>query len=111
MDHGNSRTCQVSGSPQLQDGFQRDHARSVIENALKSTFAPEFLNRIDDILYSIRLSVRIFTRSLTSSSVIFTRSGEVRIRVGGNGYCKDYIIEKGWDAQFGARPLKRAIQK
>jgi ATP-dependent Clp protease ATP-binding subunit ClpC len=89
-----------------------DYAQGVIENALKRSFAPEFLNRIDDVI--------IFD-SLERESIHKIIDIELRHlykRIADMGYimevtteAKDFIVEKGWDAQFGARPLKRAIQK
>lgn len=89
-----------------------NHSRSVIENALKRAFAPEFLNRIDDV---------IVFNSLTKADIFKIIDIELRslfVRIEGLGYkieltdeAKDHIAEKGFDANLGARPLKRAIQK
>ena len=89
-----------------------DHTRGVIENALKKAFAPEFINRIDDV---------IIFESLERSDIhkiIDIELKQLYDRIVKMGYqivitpkAKDFIAEKGWDAQFGARPLKRAIQK
>ncbi len=113
------------GSRQLKDfgqgvGFgtasmasqSQKHNKGVIENALKKAFAPEFLNRIDDIVIfnalekeDIHLIIDIELKKLYK-------------RIEGLGYtlklskkAKDFIADKGFDKQFGARPLKRAIQK
>jgi len=113
------------GSRQLKDfgqgvGFataakqaaSSDHARSVIENALKKSFAPEFLNRIDDVVIFDSLEREDIHK------IIDIELSHLYERIKGMGYqivvtdkAKDFICEKGWDAQFGARPLKRAIQK
>jgi ATP-dependent Clp protease ATP-binding subunit ClpC len=113
------------GSRQLKDfgqgvGFataakqaaSSDHARSVIENALKKSFAPEFLNRIDDVVIFDSLEREDIHK------IIDIELSHLYERIKGLGYqivvtdkAKDFICEKGWDAQFGARPLKRAIQK
>lgn len=89
-----------------------EHSRSVIENALKKAFAPEFLNRIDDV---------VIFNSLDRDDIhkiIDIELEKLYSRINGLGYqvkmtdaAKDFITEKGFDAQFGARPLKRAIQK
>ena len=89
-----------------------DHTKSVIENALKKAFAPEFLNRIDDV---------IVFNSLTKDDIhkiIDIELESVVKRIENLGYkiniateAKDFIAEKGFDPDFGARPLKRAIQK
>lgn len=88
------------------------HSRGVIETALKRAFAPEFLNRIDDV---------IVFNSLTKEHIFKIIDIELRslfARIEGLGHqinltenAKNYIAEKGYDSNFGARPLKRAIQK
>ena len=113
------------GSRQLKDfgqgvGFNtsskasgsEEYARSIIENALKKAFAPEFLNRIDDVVIFESLK-----REDIHKIIDIELSGLLK-RIISMGYqvkikpeVKDFIVEKGWDAQFGARPLKRAIQK
>ncbi|WP_419802660.1 ATP-dependent Clp protease ATP-binding subunit [Mucilaginibacter sp.] len=88
------------------------HSRGVIENALKRAFAPEFLNRIDDVIVFNSLGkdeiFRIIDIELTA---LFNRvhalGYEVKLTLG----AKEFIADKGYDSQFGARPLKRAIQK
>src|SRR6056300_1568401 len=113
------------GSRQLKDfgqgvGFgtasmkaQSDrHNKGVIENALKKAFAPEFLNRIDDIVIfdaleqeDIHLIIDIELKKL------FKRIERLGYQLKLSKKAKDFIAEKGFDKQFGARPLKRAIQK
>ncbi len=102
----------VGFSTTARQAASADHARSVIEGALKKSFAPEFLNRIDDIV--------IFNSLVREDihKIIDIELGQLLRRVLKLGYtlevsekAKDFILDKGWDAQFGARPLKRAIQK
>ncbi|WP_372766141.1 ATP-dependent Clp protease ATP-binding subunit [Lutibacter sp.] len=113
------------GSRQLKDfgagvGFgtasktsQADsNAKSVIENALKKSFAPEFLNRIDDVVIFNPLEIEDI------HLIIDIELSKLSKRIDDLGYkliltkkAKDYIAEKGFDKQYGARPLKRAIQK
>jgi ATP-dependent Clp protease ATP-binding subunit ClpC len=113
------------GARQLQDfgtgvGFgtaakaaQEDVERKgVIENALKKAFAPEFINRIDDLIIFNPL------RKEDIHQIIDIELNKLFYRVTSLGYtikltdvAKDYIAEKGYDEKFGARPLKRAIQK
>lgn len=113
------------GSRQLKDfgqgvGFgtaakksQADsNAKSVIENALKKTFAPEFLNRIDDIIVFNPLEKEDINK------IINIELEKLLDRITGLGYqlsitdkARDFIADKGFDKQYGARPLKRAIQK
>ncbi|MBK7211920.1 MAG: ATP-dependent Clp protease ATP-binding subunit [Bacteroidales bacterium] len=87
-------------------------AQSVIESALKKAFAPEFLNRIDDVVIfeslnreDIHKIIDIELRNL------FNRIRKMGYEPAITDAAKDYIVDKGWDEQFGARPLKRAIQK
>ncbi|MFH1119724.1 MAG: ATP-dependent Clp protease ATP-binding subunit [Bacteroidota bacterium] len=113
------------GSRQLKDfgqgvGFSTNaklsgtstHAQGVIENALKRSFAPEFLNRIDDVIIFDSLERddihKIIDIELKN---LFKRVEEMGYRMEVTTQAKDFIVEKGWDSQFGARPLKRAIQK
>ena len=87
-------------------------ARSTIENALKKAFAPEFLNRIDDIIIFNALDKedikQIINLELTK---LYKRLEKLNYKVELTEEAKDFIAEKGWDKDFGARPLKRAIQK
>ena len=113
------------GSRQLKDfgqgvGFgtsskkeQADaNAKSVIENALKKSFAPEFLNRIDDVIIFNALDREDIHK------IIDIELEKLLLRISDLGYvlklsdeAKDFIADKGFDAKYGARPLKRAIQK
>ncbi len=89
-----------------------DNTRSVIENALKKAFAPEFLNRIDDVMVFNALEKEDINK------IIDIELAQLIARIKDLGYtlelsttAKDYIAEKGFDKEYGARPLKRAIQK
>jgi len=113
------------GSRQLKDfgegiGFstaakqtsKANFARGVIENALKKTFAPEFLNRVDDVIIFDSLEIEDIHKIIDIElKYVFKRVEELGFTVKLSDSAKAYIVEKGWDAQFGARPLKRAIQK
>uniref|UniRef100_UPI00404AD20A ATP-dependent Clp protease ATP-binding subunit n=3 Tax=Flavobacterium sp. TaxID=239 RepID=UPI00404AD20A len=89
-----------------------DYSKGVIENALKKTFAPEFLNRIDDVLVfnslekkDIDLIIHIELKKLLN------RIKDLGYTLNLSDKAIEFIAEKGYDKQFGARPLKRAIQK
>jgi ATP-dependent Clp protease ATP-binding subunit ClpC len=89
-----------------------DNSKSIIENALKKTFAPEFLNRIDDVIvfnalekHDIDLIIEIELKKLTA------RIADLGYKLNLSDKAKAFIADKGFDKQFGARPLKRAIQK
>lgn len=88
------------------------HSRSVIENALKRTFAPEFLNRVDDVIVFNSLEKEdIFQIIDIELKTLFQRIKGLGYEVRLTDAAKTYIAEKGFDRNFGARPLKRAIQK
>ncbi len=87
-------------------------ARSTIENALKKAFAPEFLNRIDDIVIFNSLAKEDITKIIDLElSKLYKRLEKLNYHVELTQEAKEFIAEKGWDKDFGARPLKRAIQK
>jgi ATP-dependent Clp protease ATP-binding subunit ClpC len=113
------------GSRQLKDfgqgvGFataaknsqQNEYARSVIENALKKTFSPEFINRIDDIVIFENLEREDIHKIIDiEMRRLYDRVRMLNYEILVSDGAKDFIADKGWDPQFGARPLKRAIQK
>ncbi len=89
-----------------------ENSKAIIENALKKAFAPEFINRIDDIVVFNALEKEHI------HAIIDIEIKKLYDRVADLGYtleldteAKDFIADKGFDRQFGARPLKRAIQK
>jgi ATP-dependent Clp protease ATP-binding subunit ClpC len=89
-----------------------EYSTSVIQNALKKAFAPEFLNRIDDVIVFSSLSQEDIHQ------IIELELSALIQRIESNGYkivispqARDFIAQKGFDPQYGARPLKRAIQK
>ncbi|MCE3075185.1 ATP-dependent Clp protease ATP-binding subunit [Chryseobacterium gwangjuense] len=87
-------------------------ARSTIENALKKAFAPEFLNRIDDIVIFNSLEQTDIKKIIDLElGKLYSRLEKLGYKVELTDEAKDFISEKGWDKDFGARPLKRAIQK
>ena len=98
--------------PQDSEETDKKFANSVIQKALNKTFAPEFLNRVDDIVIFDALSKDSINK------IIDIEFNKVTERIRQSGYqiklttaAKELIASKGYDVQFGARPLKRAIQK
>ena len=88
------------------------HSRGVIENALKRAFAPEFLNRIDDVIVFNSLGKdEIFKIIDIELTYLFSRVHGLGYQIELTEAAKEFIADKGYDSQFGARPLKRAIQK
>lgn len=86
--------------------------KTIVENALKKVFAPEFLNRIDDVITFNPLSKEdIFKIIDIELSKLYARIKNLGYTVALSNKAKDFIAEKGYDRQYGARPLKRAIQK
>ncbi|MDD3875167.1 MAG: ATP-dependent Clp protease ATP-binding subunit [Bacteroidales bacterium] len=90
----------------------KQYASSIIENALKKTFAPEFINRVDDIIMFESLEkediIKIIEIELKH---LYKRVRDLGYNITLSQGAKDFLVEKGWDSLFGARPLKRAIQK
>ncbi|MBK9290589.1 MAG: ATP-dependent Clp protease ATP-binding subunit [Bacteroidetes bacterium] len=88
------------------------YAQGVIETALRRAFAPEFLNRIDDVIVFESLEREDIHKIIDIElNHLYRRVSEMGYTLKLTGKAKDFIVEKGWDEQFGARPLKRAIQK
>lgn len=87
-------------------------SKGVIQKALRKAFAPEFLNRIDDIILFNALTKKdIFKIIDIELQGLFSRVLQLGFKINLSPAAKDFIAEKGFDIQFGARPLKRAIQK
>jgi len=113
------------GSRQLKDfgqgvGFNlnktpegdNENAKYVIQKALKKAFAPEFLNRIDDVVMFNQLDKKQIHKIIDIEiKDLYNRVESLNYKLKISPAAKDFIAEKGYDPQFGARPLKRAIQK
>lgn len=89
-----------------------DNSKSIIENALKKAFAPEFLNRIDDVIVFNSLE-KDDIRKIINIEIekVYKRVENLGYQLSLTEKALDFIAEKGYDKQYGARPLKRAIQK
>lgn len=89
-----------------------DNSKGFIEKALRRTFAPEFLNRIDDtILFNTLNKEDIFKIIDIELEYTFQRVIDMGYKIELTEKAKTYIAEQGYDPQYGARPLKRSIQK
>ena len=89
-----------------------DHSKRVIQNALKRTFSPEFLNRIDDVVIFNSLEQEdIFKIIDITLKDLYARLEGMDYKLQLSEKAKKFVAEKGFDPQFGARPLHRAIQK
>ena len=94
------------------DVTDNEYSRSVIQKALNKAFAPEFLNRVDDIVMFDQLSKEsIFKIIDLELKGLYKRIKELGYNVELTTEAKEFIADKGYDVQFGARPLKRALQK
>jgi len=102
----------IGFSTKEEDQRNEEYKRGVVEKALRKAFAPEFLNRLDDIIQFNQLSkddiFKIIDIELKS---LYSRVKELDYELILSEKAKEYIVEKGYDPKFGARPLKRAIQK
>lgn len=92
--------------------MDKDFSRSVIQKALNKAFAPEFLNRIDDIIMFDQLDKDAIHKIIDIELAgLYKRVSQLGYTLQITEEAKDFIASKGYDVQFGARPLKRAIQK
>ena len=113
------------GARQLQDfgtgvGFgtktrtenDQENIKGVIQSALKKAFAPEFLNRIDDVVIFNSLDKKDILKIIDIElEKLFERINSLGYKVQLTKKAKEYVAEKGFDEKYGARPLNRAIQK
>jgi ATP-dependent Clp protease ATP-binding subunit ClpC len=91
---------------------ESEASKGVIESALKKAFAPEFLNRIDDVIMFNALHREDIHKIIDIELAnLFTRVNGLGFNIKITDAAKDFIVEKGYDINYGARPLKRAIQK
>ena len=102
----------VGFGTKAKEEAQEQNVLSVVQNALRKAFSPEFLNRVDDMIMFKSLKREDIHR------IIDIELEKLLLRIGNLGYhvsctdaAKDFIVDKGYDEKFGARPLKRAIQK
>jgi len=89
-----------------------ENAKAVIENALKKTFSPEFINRIDDIVQFNTLTKEDICKIIDIELAgLYERVHDMGFTLNITDSAKDFIVEKGYEPKFGARHLKRAIQR
>ncbi len=94
------------------DAFDHENMKTAIQGALKKVFNPEFLNRIDDVITFRALERKdIYQIIDVLSDELFERIHNLGYEINITQSAKDYITNKGFDPKYGARPLKRAIQK
>jgi ATP-dependent Clp protease ATP-binding subunit ClpC len=91
---------------------EEEHMKSTIQHALKRAFSPEFLNRLDDVIVFNSLQREHIHKIIDLTlAKLFDRIIQLGYNVELSDKAKDFLAEKGYDQQFGARPLNRAIQK
>ncbi|GAB6120918.1 ATP-dependent Clp protease ATP-binding subunit [Dysgonomonas termitidis] len=94
-----------------QSAANREYSRSVLQKALNKTFSPEFLNRVDDIITFDQLDKTSIEKIIDIElRGFYKRMAELGYTIELTQDAKDFLADKGYDVQFGARPLKRAIQ-
>ncbi len=102
----------IGFSTRDSDEIDDEYAKGVIQKALKKAFAPEFLNRIDDVVTFNSLTKKHIHEIIDIELAgLYDRVKDLGYQIKISPAAKDFIAEKGYDVQFGARPLKRAIQK
>ena len=107
-DFGTGVGFETSSQKAQSDDLQK----GVIESALKKTFAPEFLNRIDDFIIFNSLDKKAISKIVEIElKKLMTRVEKLGYSISLTKSAKSFIVEKGYDTKYGARPLKRALQK
>ncbi len=102
----------VGFATKTRQNTANEHSKSVIQKALKRAFAPEFLNRIDDVVLFNTLSRGDIHKIIDIElKGLYDRVNTLGFEIKLSEEAKDYVLDKGYDIQYGARPLKRAIQK
>ena len=95
-----------------KSGNEDEEMKSTIKKSLKKAFSPEFLNRLDDVIVFNSLKREDIHKIIDISlAELFTRVEDIGFKIELTDKAKDFISEKGYDPQYGARPLNRAIQK
>ena len=93
------------------DDKDKEYARSIIQKSLSKQFSPEFLNRLDDIITFDQLDIQAIKTIIDLElSGLFGRMEQMGYKLNISDEAKEMVAAKGYDVQFGARPLKRAIQ-
>jgi ATP-dependent Clp protease ATP-binding subunit ClpC len=102
----------VGFSTNAKAASRADSTRGVLEAALKKAFAPEFLNRVDDVIVFDQLDREHIHKIIDIELMhLIKRVIDLGYNMELTTSAKDFLVEKGYDQQYGARPLKRAIQK
>lgn len=109
-EFGKSIGFNMSGEAN-DDSSQKEYARNIIKKYMSKQFTPEFLNRLDEIVTFDQLDRNSIRKIIDIElKTLFSRIKELGYSVDITDAAKDFVASKGYDSQFGARPLKRAIQ-
>ena len=101
----------LNGSGLALNEQDKEHARGIVQKALSKQFSPEFLNRLDEIITFDQLDLEAIKRIIDIElRSLFKRIGDLGYTIELSDEAKEFVATKGYDVQFGARPLKRAIQ-
>ena len=111
-DFGRGVGFSASGSTGLMLNEQdKEHARSIVQKALSKQFSPEFLNRLDEIITFDQLDLDAIKKIIdVELKGLYKRIEQIGYKINLTDEAKEFVATKGYDVQFGARPLKRAIQ-
>ncbi len=98
-------------SNMMLDERDKEHARQIVQKALSKQFSPEFLNRLDEIITFDQLDMTAIMQIIdVELRGLFKRMDDLGYHIVLSDDAKKFVAERGYDVQFGARPLKRAIQ-
>ena len=101
----------ANGTGLMLNEQDKEHARSIVQKALSKQFAPEFLNRLDEIITFDQLDLQAIRQIIDIElKGLYQRIAQTGYQIELSDEAKDFVATKGYDVQFGARPLKRAIQ-
>jgi len=101
----------IGFSTSAKESAKASQSQSIIEGALKKAFTPEFLNRVDDVIFFESLEREAIHKIIDIElELLFTRVKSLDVELLITDKAKDFLIDKAWDPNLGARPLKRAIQ-
>ena len=111
-DFGRGVGFSASGSTGLMLNEQdKEHARNIVQKALSKQFSPEFLNRLDEIITFDQLDLDAIKKIIDIElKGLYKRIEQIGYKISLAEDAKEFVATKGYDVQFGARPLKRAIQ-
>ena len=99
------------GFAKIENAGNKEHSRAVIQKALNKRFAPEFINRVDEIINFDQLDLNAIVNIVDLElAQVLKRTKEMGYTLSLDNSAKEFLAKKGYDVQFGARPLKRAIQ-